>query len=200
VRRCAGSILMTMKSHRPPLLILLNGFAGCGKTTLASRYRDDHPLTLALEVDQIITMLGQWSTHWDEAAACKLALSEQMVETHLGRGYDVILPFLLTKVAQAEAYEQIATRTGARYIEVYLAVERAEAIRRLLVRGSWGEAGSPPFTEKDHPEIEDLYDRMVAATAARKNFYTIHPVWGDIDTAYQALLAIVAGKTAVAGQ
>ena len=49
-----------------PKLILLNGNPGMGKTTLANRYVDEHPLTLNLDVDRIWHMMGQWQAELDE--------------------------------------------------------------------------------------------------------------------------------------
>ena len=36
-----------------PRLIVLNGTPGCGKSTLARMFADDHPLALNLDIDQV---------------------------------------------------------------------------------------------------------------------------------------------------
>lgn len=43
-----------------PKFILLNGFAGAGKTTIAKRYLADHPLAFLIEGDELIVNLGHW--------------------------------------------------------------------------------------------------------------------------------------------
>jgi 2-phosphoglycerate kinase len=41
-------------------LILLNGFAGVGKSTIAQKYISETPLTLCLEGDIVMGMIGCW--------------------------------------------------------------------------------------------------------------------------------------------
>ena len=71
---------------------MLGGFAGCGKTTIASKYVSETPLALNIEGDEIITKLGQWRENINEAIASKLSLTTAMTEAHLRDGHDVILP------------------------------------------------------------------------------------------------------------
>lgn len=44
-------------------LIMLNGAAAVGKTTMADRYAADHPLVLNIAGDQLIAMIGCWRAH-----------------------------------------------------------------------------------------------------------------------------------------
>lgn len=170
-----------------PKLIMLYGFAGCGKSTLAERYINDHPLALYVEGDEIITKLGQWRTHQNEAVACKRALTSGMTAIHLRSGYDVIIP-RLPGGSYDPTYENVAREAGADFLEVFIDVERREAIRRLRARGTWGEAGLPPITDKDLPKIERLYEEMIDAVAQRPNTFVIKSTEGDVDGTYTSLI------------
>ena len=174
-----------------PKLILLNGFAGVGKTTIAKRYIDDHPLTLSIEGDEIIVMFGQWLTHEEQAREYVFALTKSMIDTHLRHGRTVLLPYLLTNAQHAEAFGNIAAKQTAHFYEIFLTVNKEDAIERLLARGVWGEAGSPALTEKDLPVITTLYDTMIRETGKRLQTTSIHPFRNDIDRTYNAFLEAI---------
>ena len=53
-------------------VILLNGFAGAGKTTIAKRYIDQHPLSVVIEGDELIVNIGNWVAQEDEARTVPL--------------------------------------------------------------------------------------------------------------------------------
>ena len=169
-------------------LILLNGFAGCGKTTIANRYVSEHPLSLSVEGDEIITRLGQWRENISEAIECKQVLLIAMIEAHLKRGHDVIIPYLLGDPKDVQRFESIAHVNGARFYEVTLSVERGEAIGRLFKRGTWGEEGLPSLTMADRPKAENLYDEMMEAVKMRPNMIAILSIEDDIENTYSKLL------------
>jgi predicted kinase len=171
-----------------PKLIMLGGFACCGKSTIADI--QDHPLTLHIEGDEIITKIGQWRMYGEEAVKSKIALTAGMASIHLHSGYDVIIPMLLGGVYES-AYEDVAQEANADFIEVQLDVDKDKAIRRLLARGTWGEAGLPPITEKDLPRIERMYDNMVAAVAERPNIIRIKSIEGDIEGTYNTFVSAI---------
>ena len=133
-------------------------------------------------------MLDCWKENWDKAAELKLIHSKSVVKTHLELGHDVVLPFLVTLDGQIEDYEDIAENAGVNFYEVYIDVPKEEAIRRVLDRGFWGEPGMPPFTEKDYPEIESLFDRMYIVSEPRTQSLRIYPKIGDVEDAYKQFL------------
>lgn len=177
-----------------PKLILLNGFAGSGKSTIAKRYIDEHPLSMSIEGDKLVVMLGQWTNNWQEASRYRIELSKVIARSHLKTQHDVVLPFLLTDSKDAEDFENIAKEEGADFFEVMLSLDKEEAIRRLLKRGKWGEDGSSTFTENDHPEIEKLFEGMTLATSKRPNTIKIYPQEGDIDGTYHEFVKILESR------
>jgi deoxyadenosine/deoxycytidine kinase len=171
-----------------PKLILLNGFAGVGKTTIARRYKDNHPLSLSIEIDELIVMLGQWLTYEEKAREYVFELTKSMIAAHLRAEKNVLLPYLLTNASHAEAFEEIATTQNAQFYEVFLSVDKEDAVERLMARGTWGEAGTPPITKYDLPVINTLFDTMMEATSKRTRTIYIHPLKNDIETTYKEFL------------
>ena len=57
-----------------------------------------------------------------------------MAAIHLRSGYDVIIPQLPGGSYDA-TYENVAQEAGAEFLEIFIEVEKEEAIRRLLARG-----------------------------------------------------------------
>ena len=170
-----------------PKLIMLGGFASSGKTTLAKKYVSEHPLALSVEGDEIITKLGQWRENISEAIECKQALVTTLVESHLKRGHDVVLPYLLRDSMDAERFEALAHACEADFYEVTLSIEKEEAIERLFKRGTWGEEGLPPLTEADRPRAEKLYDSMMEAVSTRPNMIYIECEEDDIEGTYSQI-------------
>lgn len=177
---------------KKPKLILLNGFAGSGKSTLAKKYTDEHPLSLSIEGDKLVVMLGQWANNWEEASRYRVTLSKLIARSHLQTSHDVVVPFLLTDPKDAQDFEDIAKEEGADFFEIMLSLEKDEAIKRLLERGKWGEEGSSTFTEKDHPEIEKLFDSMQEATSKRPNMVKIYPAFGEVEETYKEFIKNIA--------
>ncbi len=117
-----------------PRLILLNGPPGIGKSTLAQRFVDEHPLALHLDLDAVRAMLGRWIDHQPESGAAARAIGLAMARVHLDGGNDVVVPQLLARVPFIEALEDLAADAGADFHEIVLLDDREHAVRRFLDR------------------------------------------------------------------
>ena len=180
-----------MKSHSK--LIILYGFAASGKTTIAKKYIDDHPLSITIEGDLIIEMIGQWRKFEDSARELVYKHTCSIVRNHLQSGHTVILPYLLTNATHIESFKAIATEVGCSFYEIYLKEDKEAAISRLLKRGTWGEVDSPLLTDTDtdRPEIKTLFGTMKREMAKRNDVTSCKVTIGDINTTYQSFLELV---------
>lgn len=174
-----------------PKLIILYGFAASGKTTLAKKYTDNHPLSMMIEGDEIINMMGEWRKYESEARNLVFSHTCSIVKNQLQSGHNVLLPYLLTDESQIKNFEEIATAVGCDFYEVSIHADKDTSLKRLLKRGKWGEAGSPDLTENDMPEIESLYTVMDTEMKKRTNVKTFEIIDGDVEGTYRKLMEIV---------
>lgn len=171
--------------------ILLNGFAAAGKTTIAKKYINDHPMALVIEGDELVVNIGQWTKNEPQARAQVFEFTKLLLTAHLARGYDVILPYLVTNTSHVEEFEKITQDNGAEFYEVLLHNSHDDAVGRLLQRGSWGEVGLPPVTQSDLPQIEKDLAHMENLLQERPNAKIIHTAGNSINETYAEFLKYI---------
>jgi len=184
-----------------PRLIVLNGPPGCGKSTLARMYVDEHPLALNLDIDRVRSLIGRWR---DEPRAGLLAraIALAAARAHLAAGYDVVIPQFLGRLAFIEQAEDLAREMGADFHEVVLLDSRENALRRFAERGR--AAGSPARSGEREParsgeremlhrdvgraELSAMYDRLLSVIASRPAAKVVTTVSGHVAEAYRGFL------------
>jgi predicted kinase len=140
-------------------LLLINGPPGVGKSTLARRYVDEHPLALLLEIDGIRTSLGQWQ-EVERSRLVARDLATAMTDAHLRAGHDVVVPQYLGRTGFIESLEALARRAEATFCEVLLTDAEATVFDRFRARRR-----SLAASGEDHPQA-DLADDAVAGAVA----------------------------------
>ena len=144
------------------MLLLINGAPGVGKSTLAQRYADDHPLALIIDIDSIRTRLGQWR-NLDESKLIARDLALALARSHLLSGRDVIVPQYLGRPEYRERLELLAAETDVPFVEVLLTDDADRITERFRERRA--EFAS---TGAAHPE-GDLSDEAVATEVRQAN-------------------------------
>jgi hypothetical protein len=117
-----------------PYLIILNGPPGIGKSTVAGRYVEDHPLALSLEQDVVRGLLGGWRTREAESGALARELCLGMARTHLVAGNDVIAPQFVAIPEYLDRLSGLGLEVGAQHIEFVSLDEVSSAERRFHAR------------------------------------------------------------------
>lgn len=166
-----------------PTLLVLNGPPGVGKSTLARRYVEDHPLALALDVDVVRSLLGRWRDHEHDAGLAAPALALGMARTHLEAGHDVVVPQLLARPAFLEALERLAADTAARFVEVVLWDTKENALARFRSR-----PGAVHVVDPGDAALAAFHDRLAALLPSRPKAIVLDNPDGAVDETYRALL------------
>lgn len=178
-----------------PSLILLNGPPGCGKSTLAQRYVDEHPLALNLDLDRVRSLMGRWRDHPQQAGLLARDISLVMAGTHLLSGNDVVMPQYLGRLPFIEQVERLAADVAARFHEIVLLDTKENSLRRFEQRTA--AAADPAHLEAQAmidrdggpAELAAMYDRLLTVLEARPHAKIIRTEAGPVARAYDDLIS-----------
>ena len=144
------------------MLLVLNGAPGVGKSTLAQRYADEHPLTLVVDVDELRRRLGGWEDV-DASKAVARDLAVALAGAHLAGGRDVVVPQYVGGPEFLDRLRSVAADAHTPFVEIVLADTDERIVDRFLRRrAEHVRAGTR------HPEA-DLPDAMVATALPQAN-------------------------------
>ena len=173
-----------------PKLVLLNGPPAVGKSTVARRYADDHPLTLVLEIDTVRALLGSWLDDPQRSGWAARMIALAMARTHLEAGHDVIVPQLLTRREFVELLRETTEAAGATFCELTLMDPRDIVLARLEQRSEpVGAFSARALMARQGTTPGDAYDAFVAALAERRDAVVIHDPLSD--AAYDELVHLL---------
>jgi predicted kinase len=178
-------------------LIMLNGPPAIGKSTIAARYVDDHPLALDLDLDRIRSLLGRWREDRTAAGLATRVIGLAAARAHLRSGHDVIVPQLLTRPELLDAMAEVADQTGAEFIEIALLDSADSSLRRFAERTERGtdpvhvEIGAIVAADGGEEVLRSYHDRLVAFLTDRPHAIVIESVDGDEEATYRRVLAVL---------
>lgn len=176
-----------------PRLIHLNGPSRVGKSTLARRYADEHPGTLALDIDVLTGLIGGWKEDFLAALETARGHGRELAVRHLRSGCDVVLPQLVTIYDSGPdpAFEEAASTAGASYVEVALMVDDDEHLQRLHGKRPVTEVEAQVQAALVDPEaglVHKIRGHLGEYLAKRPHTIRLDTTGLSEDAAYQRLL------------
>lgn len=177
-----------------PKLIILNGALGVGKSTIAEKYAEAHPLTLKLDIDEVRRWMSNFREEKEISGPLAKKIAGEMARVHLQAGYDVVIAQTFIQTDSLEDLEGIAHECEADYYEFLLSNSKEDSIRRFIERGkSQGYAdgfspGGLVTLGGKEKKLEQMYDDMMVMISKRPNTKVIESIEGDIEGTYDKLL------------
>lgn len=180
--------------------MLINGAPGSGKSTLARRYVEEHPLTLALDIDVIRGMLGRWLDRPVEAGLLARRMALEMARVQLLDDRDVVVAQFLGRLDFVLALEQLCDDVDAEFVEVALLSNPQDAAERFARRAAQPETtahrDAMALLERSGglAAVPAMYERLLEVVASRAGTRTVVTVDGQVDRAYDDLLTQIATR------
>lgn len=183
-----------------PKLIILNGPPSIGKSTLAQRYVDEHPMALNLDIDRIWFMMGQWQASRPRSSEQKMKLAYAMADLHLKDGFDVIVAQDLDSLNQHEEFEAIAHQNNAEFYEILLTTPFKNLLDRFIARGKasgyatgWRPGGIMD-TEGREAKLKQMQVHTLTITKQRLSTIVIESLEGQPEHTYAEILRVVSAN------
>ncbi|KFG76996.1 hypothetical protein FM21_13295 [Streptomyces mutabilis] len=145
-----------------PVVFLLVGLTGAGKTTFAKRQLEPAG-AVRLSVDERLhARHGRYGVDYPERDYFQLEapvvseVREELVSL-VAAGRDVVVDHGLWLRSDREEWKKLVVEAGGRPRMLYFPVPRGELLRRLAVRNEREDANSPAVTES---ALDDFYARF----------------------------------------
>jgi len=177
---------------------VLNGPPGCGKSTLAEMYVNEHPLALNLDIDRLRSMIGQWQRDPSTAGHLARTIALAAARTHLASGHDVVIPQFLGRPELLEQVEHLASEVSAEFHEIVLLDTKENAARRFTERT---RAALDPSHVEAHElllsseggleELSVMHDKLLSIVATRPTAKVVPTQSGQVDKAYRDFLSVL---------
>jgi len=136
-----------------PLVVLMCGVAGSGKTTCAQRLEREGYVRLSID-EEVWRRSGRHGVDYPESDCAALsqaaedALRARLLEL-VAEGRDVVVDFSFSQRASREHYEQLIESAGGRWRLIYLHADPDVLRRRLAERAQRFDANAAfPITDE----------------------------------------------------
>nr|WP_221374927.1 AAA family ATPase [Actinoplanes polyasparticus] len=146
---------------------MLNGPPACGKSTLARRYVEEHPLSLNLDIDVVRGLIGSWRDHAPAAGLLARSIALAGARVHLTGGHDVVVPQLVARPAFIDQAAALAGELNCTFHEIVLLDREENSVRRFVERSAASQSTFRDTAEMlgrqgQLTRLDEMYDQLMA--------------------------------------
>ena len=171
-----------------PRLVVINGPPAVGKSTMARKYADAHPMTLRIDVDEVRESISAWRDAPSEAGIRARALVVAMARDHLQAAHDVVVAQLYGWTDDLDVLEGVARETQSTFHEIVLMADLASTLERFTDRG--GSRLDDALAGPDGLDsIARLHRRVADLLRERPSAVVVTPIWDDPEATYETVVA-----------
>jgi adenylate kinase family enzyme len=116
-------------------LILINGPTGIGKSTVAQKLHESHPLSFLVDIDALRRYISGYRDQKEESKNLSLLVSEAIIDTYLKSNHDVIVDKVFTNVKTVDRLIELGKKYNAEIHEFILNASKELVIERAEKRG-----------------------------------------------------------------
>lgn len=127
-------------------IIIINGPCGIGKSTVAEKVHSNIPLSFLLDIDAQRRFVSGRREHPKESGKMVMTISQNILETCLQLGVDVVIDKMTFDKDGLDFYYKIAEKYDADIYEIILFASKELVIKRAAARGYDIEGGAGLFT------------------------------------------------------
>lgn len=166
-----------------PILVLLNGIPGSGKSTIARCWAARRPSALVIDIDLVRATLPHWRDDPTAAGLLARAITLAVAREQLLIGGDVAIPQYLGRPEFLDQLDHLAGATGAHLCEVALLGSPKQLADRFVQRPtddpSAAHAAAEVATAGGVAELERMAERLEMVIAGRPSTVRIPTGHGD---------------------
>ncbi len=175
-----------------PVLVMLCGLPGTGKSTLARRLADQLPAVI-VESDRVRQTLFTPPTYTAEESQRVHKVCHILIGWYLRHYYHVVYDATNLYEHHRQLAYRLAARSGARLAVAEITASDEVVRERLAPRG---RRGMPPCTSDDYSDADwQVYERMRRrAEPIQHEHFTVDTSDGDIERAVNYVLEAIRGQ------
>lgn len=166
-------------------LIILNGPAGVGKSTLSERLHADISNSVLIHVDDLRRTIPNYRENCEESLMKSYEITRKAIKDHLENGETVIIDKAVASSDTLDSFIETGKQRGADVYEIFLAAAKDVVWTRA------DERGYKPGSLLTRERVGELWDKLDDVRQKRPSAIVIDTNALSLDETYQKVKEVI---------